>query len=123
MNKKRVAKEIAVWLLTIFLVFLFARAGIAKFDDASGWSKMFRAIGFPVWFRILIGILEVGAAVLILIPRVAIYGTMLIGVVMLGAIGTQLVQHHLHPAPFSALAIATIVFLLRWPARRPALPQ
>src|SRR5439155_24210757 len=58
MTKRRMAKEIAAWILSLFLCFLFARAGIAKFDDASGWSAMFRAWGFPLWFRLFIGVWE-----------------------------------------------------------------
>ena len=113
MNKKHLAKEIAAWLLALWLCYVFFRAGIAKFDDASGWSRAFRGWGFSVWFRVLIGVLEVIGALLLLVPRTVVYGTITIGVVMIGAAITQLLQHRPHPAAYVMLALATVLLVLR----------
>lgn len=115
MDKKRIAKEVAAWLLSLFLCFLFFRAGIAKFDDGSGWSIAFRGWGFAVWFRVLIGVLEVVAALLVLVPRTAAYGAIVIAVLMLGGVVTQLVHHRPHPAAYMMIVWATLLFLLRRP--------
>lgn len=113
MDKKRIAKEIAAWLLALWLCFIFFRAGIDKFDDASGWSRAFRGWGFSVGFRILIGVLEVIGALLLLVPRTVVYGTITIGVIMIGAAITQLMQHHPHPAAYVMLVLATVLSALR----------
>jgi putative oxidoreductase len=81
-----------VWLMTLMLVFVFGNQGVAKFSDTSGWARAFAHWGYPVWFRLLIGVLEVLAAVLILWPRTAPIGAAIIIVVMLGGMGTHIVK-------------------------------
>ena len=82
--------DLALWIPTLFLVWVFARQGAAKFSDTSGWARAFRFWHFPVWFRILIGVLEVSAAALLLTRRTAAIGAILIVIVMLGAMGTHI---------------------------------
>jgi uncharacterized membrane protein YphA (DoxX/SURF4 family) len=110
----RIAKLIAAWILAIFLCVTFFRAGIAKFDDASGWSSAFRHWHFPVWFRLLVGVLEVAAAALVLWPRTAGYGAGIMAVIMLGAVGTFAVNHRMHPTPVVTLLLASALLLLRY---------
>ena len=76
--------------MPLILAWVFSRQGWAKFDDTSGWARAFTAWHFPVWFRILIGVLETGAALLLLTRRTAFAGAVIIIVVMLGAMGTHL---------------------------------
>jgi uncharacterized membrane protein YphA (DoxX/SURF4 family) len=66
------------------------QTGLSKFDDTSGWARAFRVWHFPVWFRVLIGVAEVTAAVLLLARRTALAGAIIIIVVMLGAMGTHI---------------------------------
>jgi putative oxidoreductase len=86
---RKIAVEIVLWVFALFLAWVFIRQGLAKFDDASGWSRAFRTWHFPVWFRILIGVLETSAALLLLWKRTAFAGAIIIIVVMLGAMGTH----------------------------------
>lgn len=44
--------EVILWALAVMLILVFARAGWAKFDSASGWARAFAFWGYPVWFRI-----------------------------------------------------------------------
>ena len=83
------AIEVALWVFALFLAWVFLRQGFAKFSDTSGWARAFRFWHFPVWFRILIGVLETGAGVLLLTRRTAFFGAIIIIVVMLGAMGTH----------------------------------
>ena len=117
MSPRRIAKEVVAWLLAIFLFTVFFRAGIAKFDDASGWARSFQRWGFPVWFRVAIGVIEAAAALLILWPRTAAYGAAAMAAVMIGAIGTFVVNGTMHPTPIVTLVWVTIVLLLRWRQR------
>jgi len=119
MDKKRVLREVATWILTLLLAAMFLNAGIRKLFENGGWSWAFRNWGFPVWFRIAIGVIETGAAALLFVPRTAPYGAATIIAVMLGAIATT-VSHgrlqHAVPATVS-LVVAGIVLALRWKAR------
>lgn len=89
-NRKQLALDIVLWVFALFLAWIFVRQGWSKFDDASGWSRAFRAWHFPTWFRIMIGVLETGAAVLLLTRRTAFAGAVIIIVVMLGAMATHI---------------------------------
>jgi uncharacterized membrane protein YphA (DoxX/SURF4 family) len=75
-------------------VYVFARQGAAKFSDTSGWARAFAAWHFPVWFRILVGVCEITAAVLLLIRRTASIGAALIALVMLGGMATHIYRGH-----------------------------
>jgi uncharacterized membrane protein YphA (DoxX/SURF4 family) len=109
-------KEAALWLPALFLVYVFSRAGMQKFSNDSGWARAFQIWGYPVWFRVLIGVMEVSAALLLLYKRTAAVGALLIMVVMLGAMGTHVVIQH-RPAQASneafPLLLATCVLLGR----------
>ena len=88
--KKETLVDLALWVPTLFLVYVFARQGTSKFSDSSGWARAFAVWHFPVWFRILIGILETGAAILLLTRRTAALGAAIIALVMLGGMGTHI---------------------------------
>ena len=92
-RKLRMTGAIAVrWVPALFLVMVFGIQGWAKFDDTSGWARAFNHWGYPEWFRWLIGVLEVGAAVCLLWGRTAIFGAASIIVVMVGALATKVIQ-------------------------------
>lgn len=118
MNKTtliRAAKVAGMWLPAILLILIFARQGWAKFSDTSGWAVAFRHWGYPAWFRVLIGILELGAVVLLALGRTAAYGAIIIIVVMLGAWATHLIfdgGRHM-TSEVVPLVLASIVLILR----------
>lgn len=86
----RIAKGIALWVICLFLVYVFLKAGGQKFMDGSGWARAFQFWGYPVWFRILVGVIEVAAALALLHPRTASFGAMLIITVMVGGMATHI---------------------------------
>jgi two-component system, LytTR family, response regulator len=112
-------KQIATWILTLLLCAMFLNAGLRKFFENGGWSWAFRNRGLPVWFRIAIGVVETGAAAMLLVPRTAPYGAMAIMAVMIGAIGMFAMhgrmQHSI--AAIVSLVVAGIVLALRWKVR------
>ena len=112
--------ELLLWALSATLVFVFARAGWDKFDPASGWARAFAFWGYPVWFRLTIGVLELGAAGLLLWPRTAAYGAAVIVVIMLGGMGTHIFVEH-RPARATSelgqLVFASGVLAGRWKSR------
>ncbi|HUR83257.1 MAG TPA: DoxX family protein [Thermoanaerobaculia bacterium] len=90
MTKTAIAREVLLWLITLFLAWVFLRQGFSKFDGASGWARAFRVWHYPDWFRILIGVVEVLAVVILFIRRYAWIGALMIVVVMLGGMATHL---------------------------------
>lgn len=88
-NRREQVFNVALWVFALFLAWVFIRQGTAKFSDTSGWARAFRVWHFPVWFRVLIGVLETTAALLLLTRRTAFAGAVIIIVVMLGAMGTH----------------------------------
>ena len=111
----RALKVIGTWLPAILLVLIFVPQGWSKFSDTSGWAVAFRHWGYPDWFRITIGILECGAALLLLTGRYAAFGALIIIVVMLGGMGTHIAfdgGRHM-TSEIVPLTLATIVLLIR----------
>lgn len=111
----RVAKTIGMWIPAILLVLIFARQGWAKFDGDSGWAVAFRHWGYPAWFRVTIGVIELSAVVLLLLGRTAAFGAMLIIVVMLGGMATHVIfdgGRHM-TSEVVPLVLATIVLVVR----------
>src|SRR4051812_17704467 len=91
----RIALTVVVWLLTLLLAAAFGGAGMAKLTSGGGWARSFAHWGFPVWFRIAIGVAEIGTALLLLVPRTARYGAVLVVAIMIGALVTKGVHHEL----------------------------
>ena len=84
------ALNVALWALQVAAAAMFAMAGFAKLSGAPEMVGMFDAIGAGQWFRYLTGALEVGGAVLLLLPALAGVGGFLLAGVMAGAILTHL---------------------------------
>lgn len=111
----KAARVIGTWLPAILLVLIFVPQGLAKFDDSSGWARAFRFWGYPDWFRITIGALELLAALLLIAGRTAVLGAMTIMVIMLGGMATHLIfegGRHI-TSEVVPLTLATIVFIIR----------
>ena len=87
--RRQLVIDVVLWIFAVFLAWVFSRQGVAKFSDSSGWARAFRGWHFPDWFRMLIGVVETSAALLLLARRTAFAGAMMIIVVMLGAMGTH----------------------------------
>jgi len=84
-----VAFYLALYLVSAFLTIVFL-AGWPKFSNSSGWARAFASWGFPIWFRLLVGGIEVSGGVLLLVPQTAIYAAAALAVIMLGAMGTHI---------------------------------
>ena len=92
MEKNRRAalvRLIAAWIGAGLLTLIFVPAGWQKFSDHSGWAVAFRHWGYPTWFRVSIGVLELGAVALLLSGKWAAVGAVVIIVVMLGGMATH----------------------------------
>ena len=87
----KAAKIVGMWIPVILLALIFVPQGWSKFDDTSGWARAFRHWGYPNWFRIIIGVIELTGVGLMLAGRTAALGAAFIVVVMLGAMATHVI--------------------------------
>ena len=85
-------QSLLLWLVSAWLAYRLIVNGIRKFDPEGMWSPAFEAWGYPVWFRILIGILETGGGFLVLIPKTRHIGALILFVVMVGALVTRIIN-------------------------------
>jgi uncharacterized membrane protein YphA (DoxX/SURF4 family) len=112
--RMRIIKVIGMWTLQILLGALFVVVGAAKFGDP-GWARKFAAWGYADSFRIVVGVLEIAGGLMVLVPRVAPYGSLLIMTIMVGAAITHLQHGEMQrlAAPLVYLAVAAAVGWLR----------
>jgi putative oxidoreductase len=95
-GKKRVGLSVLTWVASILAALGIGLAGITKFAAAAHWQDLFTGWGFPQWFLPVVGALEIAGAVALLIPRLSLYGALVLGSVMIGAIGTLLIYPTAH---------------------------
>jgi uncharacterized membrane protein YphA (DoxX/SURF4 family) len=98
----------------VLLAVVFLSTGSSKFGATSSWIKVFDRIGWGQWFRYVAGGMQVAGALLLLIPRTAVFGAALIACTMAGAVYFDLTALEAGPAaiiPFVLLAIAVGVGL------------
>ena len=79
--------NIVVWILQIALALQFLKNGYALFTD--DFVKKFDDIGFGQWFRYFTGVLEIGTAIGLLIPRVCGIAALGLAGIMGGAALTE----------------------------------
>jgi uncharacterized membrane protein YphA (DoxX/SURF4 family) len=113
------------WVLTVLLALAFLGAGAAKLASQAMMVQEFAIFGYPAWFMYLTGLIEVAAAVLVLVPRFAGLGAALLVCVMLGAIFSHLThgQAAMIGVPVALLALAFAVGSLRGWSRATLVPS
>jgi putative oxidoreductase len=89
---------------------LFAMAGAMKFVNPQ-MAEHFRVWGYADWFRDLIGLIEVAAAIALLVPRTAVFGAIALAVVMLGAIYTHVARGEVPEAAAPLVLLALLVLV------------
>jgi uncharacterized membrane protein YphA (DoxX/SURF4 family) len=104
-------KNYALWGVQGLLALAFLAAGGQKLLGTEAMVALFAEIGAGQWFRVVTGLVEVTAAVLILVPRTVPIGAGLIIATMIGAVYTHLALIGGSPVPaLVLLVLAGIVF-------------
>lgn len=91
MNKEKLKRYLYL-TLKIILGLLFLAAGFGKFLGAEIWIQKFTHWGFPAGMHLFIGVVEIAAAVLLFVPATFPYATLVLLGIMIGAVGTHLVN-------------------------------
>ena len=115
-SNKPWALTAGLWVLQIGAAAMFLMAGGSKLAGAPEMVGLFDVIGVGQWFRYLTGVIEVGSAVMLLIPSLAFYGAALLVLTMIGAVLTHLFI--VGGSPAMALVLLLAVGTIAW-ARRP----
>ena len=121
MTKKKMVKEIALWSIALFVALVCLRSGLLKVTGNKWWIRDFQRWGYPDWFRVAVGVSELAAAALLLVPRLATYGASLFSVIMLGAMWTHATHGEMSRLPFNALLLI-LSLTIAW-FRRPVVEQ
>lgn len=111
-SKPGIARNVAGWMLCVFLTIVFLVFGGAKLAGARPMVQEFDYVGLGQWFRYLTGILEVSGAIGVLIPKYSRWGALLLALVMCGA----LVAHFtvLRSSPSAAATLLVIALAAAW---------
>jgi putative oxidoreductase len=101
--------------LQFLLAVLFAVQGIVKLGGSPAWVSRFQRWGYPDHFYLIVGALELLAAIALVIPRVAKWGALVLIVVMAGATATHAVYREPQVTTTLILlaSLAIIVYLRR----------
>lgn len=89
-NLKKIQPAL-LWLIAAYLSYRLMLHGYLKFDPEGFWTNAFNRWGYPAWFRVFIGVLEVTGGALLLVPRVRHFGAIILFIVMVGALITRIV--------------------------------
>ena len=100
---------IALWVAQIALAAMFLLAGGSKLIGAPAMVDLFAAIGWGQWFRYVTGVIEIIAAVALLIPSAALFGAILLVPTMVGAVAANLFLGQSPAVPLVVLLVAAAV--------------
>ena len=99
---------IARWVPRIAVSLAFLGLGPQKFSDPF-WIKLFQHLGFGDWLRYLTGTMQIAGAIMLLIPRTALPGAIVLSITMVGA---MLAWIFFLGSPASALFPAILLAIL-----------
>ncbi len=70
----RHARLAATWVLGLYLGWIYVHQGWIKFDPNGFWTTAFARWNYPDWLRLLVGSIEVGGGLCLIVPWLASYG-------------------------------------------------
>lgn len=107
------------WAIRVSVAILYFLIGVGKFSSSPGshWVTLFEQIHAGQWFRYFTGIVESSAALLVLIPRAAIFELLLLACTMLCAsLIVALLLHQPGEAAFPGL-LFLVLAVICWKRR------
>ena len=108
--------NIVLWVLQIAAAAMFLMVGFSKLSGDAQMVGLFQTIGLGQWFRYVTGALEVGSAILLLIPRTSGVGALLLVGVMVGAVLTHLFV--VGGSPLGAIIFLIVTGVIAWGRRK-----
>lgn len=106
--------RVALWVVQVVLGGLFLLAGGSKLAGVPETIALFDAVGVGQWFRYVTGLVEVGSAVALFVPPLAVFGAAALAATMLGAVAAHVFVLGGSPAmPVILLSAALAVVWVR----------
>ena len=99
-------RSIGSWALRILLALAFAGSGVFKLTGRPAVIDEFARVGFGQWLRYFTAVLELGGALLLVLPRTIVFGALILGGICVGAFFAQVFRLHiniLHTIAFGAI--------------------
>ena len=112
MAEQSKAATVIGWILQAWMAVVFLFAGGAKLAGAAQAVQMYDAIGWGQWFRYVTGAIEVGSAILLLVPPLAVLGALLLACTMVGAAVAHVTV--LHGPPTGPIALMLLSGAILW---------
>ena len=112
------SKKIIYWVLTAFVALVFIGSGIGKLTANQELLKIAGGFGLNANEYYVLGIIEIIAVILFIIPRTGILGILLLAAYMGGAIATHLEHEKSVIAPCFVQVYLWIVAVYRFPELR-----
>ncbi|MEU5881224.1 DoxX family protein [Spirillospora sp. NPDC047279] len=109
------AQTVALWVGQAVLAIQFAPAGLLKVTGDPAMVEMFATIGAGQWLRYAVGVLEIAAALGLLVPRLCGAAALGVAALMAGATITSIVL--LAAPPWLPIGLLIVSGLIAW-ARR-----
>lgn len=111
------ARKSYIWGVSVIAAFVILAAGLPKIWGGHDWSQNFELWGYPPWFRVIVGWVEVLGAILLVVPRTSLFAAGVLAVTMAGAAYTQLLHGTMRDAfiPLALMLMLASVVALRWP--------
>lgn len=100
------------WTVQGLVAAAFLAAGGAKLAGDPSMVAVFDLVGIGQWFRYVTGTVEITGAVLILVPKTAIFGAGLLACTMAAALFTHLAVIGGNPLP--AVVLLSLNLLVLW---------
>ncbi len=116
MNPK--TTKIIQWILTILVAMIFIPSGIMKIMQTPEIIEGATKFGLDPKVFLYIGIVEIIAVILFIIPRTGVLGTLLLAAYLGGAIVAHLISKEAIMAPCIIQAFVWIVAVFRFPELR-----
>ncbi|WP_044640019.1 DoxX family protein [Risungbinella massiliensis] len=112
--------KIAKWIGLILITLIFLQAGVLKLAGEPRTVAGFHQLGFPEWFRLMIGLFEIIGGIALLLRTSSRYGAILLSSIMIGAIITTLVLGQVWEViiPSVMFCILVLIGIKRKPFRR-----
>lgn len=98
-------------VVKVLLTLAFGAAGAFKLIGNPDMVAVFEAIGWGQWFRYLTGVIEVGAAILLWLPRRQAYGAALLVATMIAAVLFHLIVLGPSALPATVLGVLSAIVL------------
>ena len=87
-----ITKNKGLLVVSVLLAVVFFGSGFVTLSGSEMMAATFQRYGYSLWFMYFVGIAEVAGAIGLFVQRTAFYAAACLGVLMIGAVCTHLIN-------------------------------